>query len=262
MDSRDALRWQWEMGAVDFIAAEPRDWTLREKREARGERREDKVPDSELENKTIPQAAVSVSPLASRLSLLITDLPALRAALENFDGLEIKKSATQMVFGDGTAQPRVVVIGEAPGADEDRIGRPFVGVAGKLLDKMLAAIGLSRETNSYITNVINWRPPGNRQPTPQEIMVSLPYLQKHIELLNPEFLLIVGGTSMKALFNVDQGITRARGSWMDYVLPNGKTIPALITFHPAYLLRAPAQKALAWRDLLALKSRLGATANT
>jgi len=122
---------------------------------------------------------------------------------------------------------------------------------------MLAAIGLSRATNSYITNVINWRPPGNRQPTPQEIALSLPYLQKHIELLAPEFLLVVGGTSAKALFNIEQGITRARGQWMNYILPDGKSVPALITFHPAYLLRSPAQKALAWRDLLALQARLG-----
>jgi len=250
MDSLEALRWQWEMGATDFIAATPRDWMWVE---------ESKKQDSKMQEKQeslaiLPFAPHQLVPLSG-----ITDLEALRAALQNFDGLEIKKSATQMVFGDGVPNPRVVVIGEAPGADEDRIGRPFVGAAGKLLDKMLAAINLSRATNSYITNVINWRPPGNRQPTPQEIALSLPYLQKHIELLAPEFLLVVGGTSTKALFNIEQGITRARGQWMDYMLPDGKVVPALITFHPAYLLRSPAQKALAWRDLLALQSRLAKT---
>jgi len=248
MDRLEALRWQWEMGATDFVAGAPCDWL--------------RAPVAEKALLFDMPAAPSVevgtgAKVESYVDLShITDLDSLRTALENFDGLEIKKSAMQMVFGDGVTNPRVVVIGEAPGADEDRIGRPFVGAAGKLLDKMLAAIDLSRMTNSYITNVINWRPPGNRQPTPQEIALSLPYLQKHIELLAPEFLLVVGGTSAKALFNIEQGITRARGQWMNYLLPDGKSVPTLITFHPAYLLRSPAQKALAWRDLLSLQNRL------
>ena len=253
MDNFAALEWQWQMGATDFVAVTPRNW-----------QRGTMMADRPLVH-TVQHQTVAASPVAAPVSIMnhvdlsdITELDALRAAIQNFEGLDIKKSATQMVFGDGVINPRVVVIGEAPGAEEDRMGRPFVGAAGQLLDKMLASIGLSRGTNSYITNVVHWRPPGNRQPTPQEIALSLPYLQKHIELLAPEFLLVVGGTSAKALFNIDQGITRVRGQWFNHALPNGKIIPALVTFHPAYLLRAPAQKALAWQDLLALKSRLHA----
>lgn len=250
MDNFRALEWQWQMGATDFVDAMPHDWMTQP------------APVIITEKPIIQPAIASQHIPAGDLNLSdIKDLSSLRDAIQNFDGLQIKKTATQMVFGEGVAQPRVVVIGEAPGADEDKSGRPFVGLAGQLLDKMLASIQLSRTTNSYITNVINWRPPGNRNPTPQEIALSLPFLQKHIELLQPEFLLIVGGTSAKALFDIDQGITRVRGKWMDYTLPDGKIIPALITFHPAYLLRAPAQKALVWRDLLSLQSRLNVHPN-
>lgn len=249
MDNYAALEWQWQMGVTDFVGDMPCDWTHKPVQQA--------APET-------PLAVSHVMPVATPLPVQrdidlsnVNDLSSLRDAIQNYDGIQIKKTATQIVFGEGVARPRVVVIGEAPGADEDRLGVPFVGVAGKLLDKILASVGLSRETNSYITNVLNWRPPGNRQPTPQEIAMSLPFLQKHIELLQPEFLLIVGGTSAKALFNIEQGITRVRGKWMEYELSNGKKIPALITFHPAYLLRAPAQKALVWRDMLALKEKLG-----
>lgn len=250
MDNFRALEWQWQMGATDFVGAMPHDWMAHP------------APTIMTEKPIIqPVNSMAHSP-ASDLDLSgIKDLSSLRDAIQNFDGLQIKKTATQMVFGEGVAKPRVVVIGEAPGADEDKTGRPFVGLAGQLLDKMLASIQLSRTTNSYITNVINWRPPGNRNPTPQEIALSLPFLQKHIALLQPEFLLIVGGTSAKALFDIDQGITRVRGKWMDYTLADSTTIPALITFHPAYLLRAPAQKALVWRDLLSLQSHLNAHPN-
>ncbi len=235
MDNYAALEWQWQMGATEFIGAEPYDWM------------QDIlpviVPPPVMQNVTQPLAALVPSENDINLSA-VDNLSALRDALQNFDGLAIKRTATHMVFGEGAQKPRVVVVGEAPGADEDRQGRPFVGVSGQLLDKMLGAINLSRETNAYITNVINWRPPGNRSPTPQEIAISLPFLQKHIEILQPEFLLVVGGVSAKALFNIEQGITRIRGKWMDYELTGGKKIPALITFHPAYLLRAPDRKSV------------------
>ncbi len=181
----------------------------------------------------------------------------LRAALENFNGLSLKRTATQMVFADGVPTAKVMLVGEAPGADEDRIGRPFVGLSGQLLDKMLASIGLSREENVYITNVINWRPPGNRAPSDAEVALSLPFVQRHIELVNPAVLIYVGGVATKALLQTTQGITRLRGRWIDYTSEGLKQpIPSLAMFHPAYLLRSPGQKALAWGDLLALKARL------
>lgn len=249
MDNYAALQWQWQMGATDFVDAMPFDWMQKPAPAAMAP--EMPMAVGMVMPKTAPVLIQSDIDLSN-----VTDLSSLRDAIQQFEGVQIKKTATQIVFGEGVPNPRVVVIGEAPGADEDRLGRPFVGAAGKLLDKMLISIGLSREMNSYITNVLNWRPPGNRQPTPQEIGMSLPFLQKHIELLNPEFLLVVGGTSAKALFNIDQGITRVRGKWMEYETGSGKKIPALVTFHPAYLLRAPGQKALVWRDLLSLKAKL------
>lgn len=184
-------------------------------------------------------------------------LPELQTALENFQGLSLKRTATQMVFADGVPGAKVMLVGEAPGADEDRIGRPFVGVSGQLLDKMLAAIGLSRETNVYITNVINWRPPGNRAPSDAEVALSLPFVRRHIELAHPAVVVWVGGVAAKALLDTNQGITRLRGRWMDYASEGlDKPVPSLAMFHPAYLLRSPAQKALAWADLLTLKAKL------
>lgn len=180
----------------------------------------------------------------------------LRDALENFKGLSLKRTATQMVFADGNRNARIMLVGEAPGADEDRIGRPFVGLSGQLLDRMLAAIGLNREEHVYISNVINWRPPGNRNPTDAETALSLPFIRRHIELVNPAIIVFLGGVAAKTLLDTTQGITRLRGKWQTYTsdaLP--QEIPALCMFHPAYLLRSPAEKALAWNDLLKLKAR-------
>ena len=189
---------------------------------------------------------------AQSLASAANTLEELKTALENFQGLALKRTATQMVFADGVPTAKVMLVGEAPGADEDRMGRPFVGVNGQLLDKMLAAIGLSREENVYITNVINWRPPGNRTPTDAEIALSLPFVQRHIELVNPAVLVYVGGVATKALLQTAQGITRLRGKWMTH----GNNMPSLALFHPSYLLRSPAQKGLAWADLLMLKAKL------
>lgn len=183
-----------------------------------------------------------------------TSLEALKAVLEGFEGCGLKVTATNTVFADGVAGADVMVIGEAPGADEDRQGKPFVGVSGQLLDRMLASIGLSRTDSVYITNILPWRPPGNRQPTPAEIATCIPFAERHIELAAPKVLMFAGGTSAKSLMGRKEGITRLRGTWMDWPLPNsGGTIPALATYHPAYLLRTPGQKASAWKDLLALR---------
>ncbi len=183
-------------------------------------------------------------------------LEELRTVVETFDVCPLKKTATNTVFSDGDSRAKVMVIGEAPGADEDRQGLPFVGLSGKLLDRMFAAIGLDR-TTIYITNIIPWRPPGNRQPTSSETNLCLPFVQRHIELVSPEFLILVGGTAAKSILQSTEGIMKLRGRWLTYQTPNmTKPIRTLATFHPAYLLRAPGQKRLAWLDLLMLKDAM------
>ena len=184
-------------------------------------------------------------------------LDELRAILQRFEGIEsLRGRATNLVFADGNPEARVMLVGEAPGADEDRLGKPFVGVSGQLLDRMLGAIGLDR-TTFYITNVCFWRPPGNRKPTEAELVAQAPFVQRHIELINPKVLVLVGAASAHALLATNDGITRLRGRWFDYKsdgLP--AAIPALPIFHPAFLLRQPAQKRETWADLLKLRARL------
>lgn len=180
----------------------------------------------------------------------------LEEALRAFDGCPLKETATNLVFGDGNPNAKVMLIGEAPGADEDRQGKPFVGVSGQLLDRMMAWIGLDRR-HFYITNILYWRPPGNRPPTAAEVAACLPFVERHIELVDPEILVLVGGSSAKTLLGRNEGIMRLRGQWFQYQSPRmARPIPASALYHPAYLLRAPAQKREAWRDLLALKQRL------
>lgn len=189
-----------------------------------------------------------------------TSLEALRAVIEGFEGCALKATAKSTVFADGNPLAPLMIVGEAPGADEDRLGRPFVGLSGQLLDRMLAAIGLDR-TGFYITNILPWRPPGNRTPTTAEIALCLPFVERHIALVAPKVVLFAGGVAAKALLATNEGIMRLRGRWFDYS-PAGATrpIPALPTLHPAYLLRSPAQKREAWRDLLAVRQRLDGAA--
>lgn len=183
-------------------------------------------------------------------------LAALEAALAAFDGCALKKTAKNLVFADGTPQARVMLVGEAPGADEDRIGKPFVGRSGQLLDRMLAAIGLDRGS-VYIANTIPWRPPGNRTPSPHEAALCLPFLRKQIALVDPDLLVCLGGPAATTLLGVSEGITRLRGRWFDFD-SGRRRIRALPTLHPAYLLRQPAQKRLAWRDFKAIRQALEA----
>lgn len=171
-----------------------------------------------------------------------------------FQGCALKRTATNMVFGEGADKPLVMLVGEAPGADEDLQGRPFVGKSGMLLDNILMSVGLSRKDNVYISNIIPWRPPGNRQPTLEETAVCLPFIERHIELVNPRVLLLVGAVSTKALMGTDVGITKFRGQWVSYTSAyEGKTFRAMPIFHPAYLLRSPGQKQKVWQDMLKLK---------
>jgi len=187
-------------------------------------------------------------------------IEALGALVAAFDGCPLKRTATTTVFMDGNPAAPVMIIGEAPGADEDRIGRPFVGRSGQLLDRMLAAIGQDR-TGVQITNVIYWRPPGNRKPTSAEIAACLPFVLRHIALARPQVVVLAGGTAASALLPLSEGITRLRGRWFDLAVPGlDAPVPTLPMFHPSFLLRAPERKREAWRDLLALKVRLEAIA--
>jgi len=187
-----------------------------------------------------------------------TSLPQLKAALEAFDGCTLKRTATNMVFADGTPAGGILFIGEAPGRDEDRIGKPFVGRAGQLLDKMLLAIGLDRNINAYITNVINWRPPDNRDPSPEEAAQCLPFLRRHIELAEPQLIVLLGAVAARHVVGGSEGIMKLRGRWMEYRVGD-RMVPLMPTLHPAYLLRQPAHKKLAWRDLQAIATRMEET---
>jgi uracil-DNA glycosylase len=185
-------------------------------------------------------------------------IEALGALVAAFDGCPLKRTATSTVFIDGNPAAPVMIVGEAPGAEEDRIGRPFVGRAGQLLDRMLAAIGLDR-TGVQVTNIIYWRPPGNRKPTSAEIAACLPFVLRHIALARPRVLVLAGGTAASALLPLSEGITRLRGRWFDLAVPGlDRPVPTLPMFHPAFLLRTPERKREAWRDLLAVKARLDA----
>jgi DNA polymerase len=179
--------------------------------------------------------------------------------LADFDGCGLKATATKLCFYRGAPKADLMLIGEAPGRDEDLAGHPFVGRAGQLLDKMLAAINLS-EADVHITNIVYWRPPGNRTPTPQEALACRPFLERQIELVAPKFLVAVGGAAAKEVLGVTEGIMKLRGKWREVTIGDRK-IPVIATLHPAYLLRTPAAKQLAWQDLLQIRSRLAAEAS-
>jgi uracil-DNA glycosylase family 4 len=181
-------------------------------------------------------------------------LDELRGILDRFEGCALKTTAKQLVFADGNPQARVMFVGEAPGRDEDIEGLPFVGRSGKLLDRMMAAIGLDR-SSAYIANIVPWRPPGNRTPTPQESQTCLPFILRQIELADPDILACLGGPAAQALLGLKDGITRTRGRWFTFNTGT-REIKAMPTFHPAFLLRSPLQKRLAWRDFLAIKKAL------
>ncbi len=210
------------------------------------------VPAPRADAVLAPDVAISSAREAARTA---PTLEALRALLENFDGCALKHTATRLVFADGNPQARVMFVGEAPGRDEDIEGLPFVGRSGKLLDRMIAAIGLDR-SKAYIANVIPWRPPGNRTPTPHETEICRPFIERQIELARPKVLVTLGGPSTKLLLGTADGILRLRGGWRLHRSREGLEIPTMPTLHPAYLLRNPAHKKLAWRDFLEIKARL------
>jgi DNA polymerase len=191
---------------------------------------------------------------AQSLARAANSLAELKAALEGFEGCALKRTATHTVFADGNPASRIMFIGEAPGRDEDRIGLPFVGRAGKLLDKMLAAIHLDR-SSAYITNVLNWRPPENRDPSPEEAAMCLPFLRRHIELVNPGIIILLGAVAARHVMGFSEGIMKLRGRWLEYRVGD-HMVPVMPTLHPAYLLRQSAHKKLAWRDLQAAEQKI------
>ena len=241
------LEWQVDLGADEAICDAPLNrYELPETSPTKAAKASMAMP--------APVAEPEVDPVAEAEAAAKSagSLDALRAAMEAFDHCDLKKGARNTVFCDGVAGARLMVIGEAPGRDEDREGRPFVGRAGQLLDRMLGAIDLSRSESVYITNVLPWRPPQNRDPLAEEIAMMVPFLQRHVELAQPDFLVLMGNISCQAVLG-KRGITRLRGTW-DQIW--GK--PVLPMFHPAFLLRQPHQKRAAWADLLSLKARLSA----
>ena len=201
-----------------------------------------------------PLAPSAAETDARRIARAATSLESLGAALKAFDGCTLKATATNLCFYRGAAKSKLMIIGEAPGRDEDIEGKPFVGRAGQLLDKMLAAINLT-EADVHITNIVYWRPPGNRTPTPQEALACRPFLERQMELVAPEIVIAVGGAAAKEVLGVADGIMRLRGKWREIEI-GGVKVSAMATLHPAYLLRTPAAKQMAWQDLLALKARL------
>jgi len=255
-DAKSLLEWQIELGATEAICEAP---INRFELEARPAKRS--VPQTAENSEradaksTVPTHAQDPVLVARSAAAAAQNLNSLQAAMAAFDLCDLKRGARQLVFADGIPDARVMIIGEAPGRDEDIQGRPFVGRAGQLLDKMLAAIGLDRAADTaangvYITNVLPWRPPQNRDPEPGEIAMLLPFLQRHVALVQPEILVLMGNISCQAVLG-RKGITRLRGEWAQ-----GFDLPVMPMFHPAYLLRNPQAKRDAWADLLAIQARL------
>jgi uracil-DNA glycosylase family 4 len=203
----------------------------------------------------LPASARRVAASAREIAAACRSVAEIEEALRTFDGCPLKETALNLCLADGNPGARLMLIGEAPGAEEDRQGKPFVGPSGQLLDRMLACIGLDR-TSVYITNSIYWRPPGNRTPTAAEIAACQPFLERQIELIRPKLIVFVGGIAARGLLGVKEGVTRLRGRRLLYRLADGSTVPAMVMFHPAYLLRQPSHKRLAWRDLLAIRQLL------
>ncbi len=252
-NAKALLEWQYDLGADCALAEAPVDRFAAEEiaRAKAAERAAAPMPGKRTQPVPLEKGPDPVE-VAVKLAKETQDLASLREAMAQYSHCDLKKGARNLVFSDGVAGSKVMIIGEAPGRDEDRVGKPFVGRAGQLLDKMLAAIDLSRESNVYITNVLPWRPPQNRDPLPEEIAMMQPFLKRHIALADPDILIVMGNISCDALLG-RRGITRLRGGWTE---AEGR--PAIPMFHPAYLLRQPHLKREAWADLLSLRAKLEA----
>ena len=252
----DSLRWQIAMGADEAIQEAAMARTLRVATPAPAER--------PATSALPPRKATATGQAAMALAAGADDLDALRSAMASFTGSPLRETATNLVFSDGVAGAAVMVIGEAPGAEEDRLGKPFVGASGRLLDRMFASIGMSRERDLYITNILPFRPPGNRTPTDAEIALFLPFVLRHVALARPRFLVLAGGVAAKGMLQSREGITRLRGRWHQVSILDGQVLKTLPTLHPAYLLRNSIAKRDAWADLMMLQREIkdGAIAAT
>ncbi len=259
----DILKWYAEIGVDAVLNTDPIDRysAVASKTGPSAQAQKSKAPDQPAPASS-PFLVPETGPSAAELAAQCQNLSELREAIDSFEGCVLKQTAKNTVFADGNPEADVMFIGEAPGRDEDIQGLPFVGQAGKLLDQMINAIGRDRES-VYISNILNWRPPGNRTPTPQEALTCLPFIRRHIQLVDPQVIVLLGGTSAKHLLATKTGIMRLRGRWANVKLDDdgNQTITALPTLHPAYLLRQPAHKRLAWQDFLNLKQRLSELAS-
>lgn len=277
---QEALRWHIDQDAAEPLLNEAVD------RFAQVEKQTEKILEQarqSSQNQATPQQQVhsndiaeTVSPPlgasdarteAIKLAVSANNLDELKAVIAEFDGLALKKTASNLVFGDGDPGADIMLIGEAPGKDEDLQAKPFVGESGQLLDRILKASGISRlgedgHKSIYVSNILNWRPPGNRTPSPGEIDVSLAFIERHIQLIKPKLLIFCGGVAAKALLGKAEGISRLRNEWHDYLpqcaeLNKGSdSIPSIATFHPSYLLKTPAQKKAVWADMISLQKKM------
>jgi len=258
--ARELLDWYREMGVDDAVSDHPTDWFAQApkpaapRRDTEQPRTNEPAPRSERPRLFADMPPSQAAMDARERARSAADLDELKELLTGFDGCPLKATAKNLCFARGSAAARIMFIGEAPGRDEDLQGKPFVGRAGQLLDKMLAAIGLS-EDDVYITNIVYWRPPGNRTPTPQEVQACQPFLERQIELIDPKVLVFLGGAAAKQMLATSDGIMRLRGKWRDFEAGDAKP-RTIATLHPAYLLRNPVAKRLAWRDLLEIQAAL------
>lgn len=251
-DLTQILQWYMLGGVEDFCNETP--MCVIEKNE---QNKIEKIEEKNIRPATtlLAQSNSEACNNAKDVCLLAQTLDDLKSIMESFEGCSLKFSANSTVFGSGNPHAEVMIIGEAPGADEDIAGEPFVGRCGKLLSKMLSAIGIERE-DCFITNVLPWRPPGNRTPTDGEVAVCLPFLKRQIELVKPKIILLLGGSSVKAVLNTEERISSIRGRIIEYVADNGERFATISSYHPAYLLRSPQYKANAWGDFLRLQKKL------
>ncbi len=257
------LQWYVDTGVDETIDHETLDWFTLPQQVVQ--------KTSILENSAVLRKAVSakistpktlamrtVNQIAEKADLIArscNNLESLNEAIKNFEGSQLKSMATHTVFSDGNMDRGIMIIGDAPGVAEDRMGKPFVGENGQLLDKMFKAIGLNRDDDFYVTNILPWRPPGNRSPTPDEITICMPFIKRHIDLIAPKIIILLGGICAGSLLNTDVGITRLRGKWANYN-NDGIQIPVRPLLHPAYLIKQPKTKKDTWHDLLEIKNRI------
>lgn len=245
-DIPSLLRWYMDSGVDEAIGDETLDWFALS----------GKAVQAPPVQKNTPRVSVDqIAEQAGKIAASCTSLANLHKVIKDFEGCRLKNTATHTVFSDGNPDSSIMLIGEAPGVDEDRQGTPFVGQHGQLLNRMFKAIGLDREKDFYMTNILPWRPPGNRNPTQEEITICLPFIKRHIELFDPKLIILLGGTSATTLLGSSLGITRLRGKWAGYDV-KGSNIPTRPIFHPAYLLRQPKAKRDTWHDLLEIKAMI------